>query len=176
MLDDTSIHIYKVQGPVRSGVGIHRAEIGVRGGNEFQLLLFQPVMQGDQPFVVFDVRATNHAPHGFANPIGTLHVIPEPVTPENGLAASAGKTLKGSIVRSSQSATSLQIRCSLYRPSGRIPLSQPYPFEQISILVRKRKITEILPRKDRRQTRLTIFGCDAFPPVIRRLPPLSGKD
>ena len=44
------------------------------------------------------------------------------------------------------------------------------------ILVSKGKITEIFSRENGRQTRFTVFGSDAFTPVIDCLAPLSGKD
>ena len=63
-LDDTAVHVYNVEGAIRSGCGIDRSEIGIRTGNE---LVFRiSIVKYTAPHRICLNRCPpGQAPHGF---------------------------------------------------------------------------------------------------------------
>ena len=88
VLDDPVVHVEDVKGVVWSGIGIHRAEALVSGGEEF--LLAEGVFANQLAFSVLVADGFDQVTSGLGDEGGSIEFFAEAVAAEDSEAGSAG--------------------------------------------------------------------------------------
>ena len=107
LLDDAAVHVNNVEGSVRTGLGVHRAE--VRVGRADELAAGIGVAQVGDAIAHFDLGATDESADGLGEEEVAFEFLGEAIAAEETFAAGGGEVVEGIVLRTKPFLSALDV-------------------------------------------------------------------